>query len=232
MLPACPARPIGVDPQVLLADLDVEIAFKFRNDIDGSERRVPSGARIERRDADEPVDADLGLEPPVGVGADHVQRRVPDTRRLASEVIEQPRFEAVALDPALIHPKQHHRPVARLRPPCSGVDAQKGVLVVVLPTEHDLESEPRQSGFDLREVAANVFQRRRVALLRCELVEQSRVFEEAFELADRFDAGLEALHFAHARLCRVGGRPEPRALHLLFDRGDCRLGRGDVKESP
>jgi hypothetical protein len=68
----------GVDPAVGFLDLDLDAVVDHRVDPDGGEARVPAGVGIEGRDADQAVDAGLGLEPAVGVVALDEQRRALD----------------------------------------------------------------------------------------------------------------------------------------------------------
>ena len=62
VLAAGAARAVGVDPQVGLVDLDRGVVGQERADDHLRERRVAAMRRVERREADEPVDAALGLE--------------------------------------------------------------------------------------------------------------------------------------------------------------------------
>ena len=67
VLAAGPRGAVGVDPEVALVDLDRALVGQERRDDDLRERRVAAMGAVERAQADEPVDAALGLEEPVGV---------------------------------------------------------------------------------------------------------------------------------------------------------------------
>ena len=67
MLAARAARAVGVDAEVALVDLDVDVLRQERADDHLREGRVAAVRLVERALADEPVDAALGLEDPVGV---------------------------------------------------------------------------------------------------------------------------------------------------------------------
>ena len=67
VLAAGAARPEGVDAQILLVDLDVDVVGQFRPDVDRRERGVPARRLVERRDAHQPMHAGLGRQQPVGV---------------------------------------------------------------------------------------------------------------------------------------------------------------------
>ena len=70
---------IGVDPQVLRPNLDFRLTLDLRRWLDEREGGLPSLLEIERRDANEPVGAALGLQIAVGVRAFDGQRRTPET---------------------------------------------------------------------------------------------------------------------------------------------------------
>src|SRR5207237_10095150 len=67
VLAAGPARAVGVDPQLVLVELDGLVLGEQRTDDHLRERGVAAVRLVERREADEPVDAALGLKDAVGV---------------------------------------------------------------------------------------------------------------------------------------------------------------------
>ena len=67
VLAALAGRPVGIDPQILLIDDDFDRVIDFRIDGNRSERSVPALRRIERRNADQAMDA--------GFGSQHADRR-------------------------------------------------------------------------------------------------------------------------------------------------------------
>ena len=134
--PAAPARPVGVDPQVLLVDLHLDVVGQLGPDVDRRERGVAAGCLVERRDADEPVDAGLGRHQAVGVVAGDGDRGALDAGLVARLVVDDLALEAAALGPAQVHAQQHLRPVLRLGAAGARVDGDDGVLLVVLAAEH------------------------------------------------------------------------------------------------
>ena len=69
VLAAGAARAVGVDAQILLVDLDLDVFRQLRPDEDRGERGVPARRLVERRDAHQPVHAGLGEQHAVGVFA-------------------------------------------------------------------------------------------------------------------------------------------------------------------
>ena len=84
-LPAGAARAVDVDPQLVGRDLDVLLVrlLEHRDHVERRERRVPALLRVERADANEPVDAALGGQQPVDVRAPHGEGRGLDARLFA-----------------------------------------------------------------------------------------------------------------------------------------------------
>jgi len=136
------------------------------------------------------------------------------------------------LDPALIHPQEHKRPVAGLGAAGAGVDAHERVLPIVRAAEHQAEAELLEAGIQSGHLTPDLGERGLVVLGLGKLAEQLRLFAHLLEGDERLDLALEALHLAHAGLRRFRVRPEVRLLDLALYRLYLFLGRRDVKESP
>ena len=136
VLAAGAARSVGVDAQILVLDLDVDVVRQLRPDEDGRERGVPARRLIERRDAHEPVDAGLGQHQAVRVVADDRHRRALDAGFVAGLQVDDVALEAAALRPAQVHAQQHLGPVLRLGAAGAGMDRHDRVLAIVLAAEH------------------------------------------------------------------------------------------------
>src|SRR5690606_30338948 len=98
---------VGVDPEVALVDLDLDVVVDHRVDPDRTEARVAPRRAVERADAHEPVHAALGLGVAVGVLALDQQRGRLDAGLLAGAVLDNLYLVALALGPAGVHPQQH-----------------------------------------------------------------------------------------------------------------------------
>src|SRR6185312_8697575 len=83
VLSAGAGRAIGIDPQVLLLDLNVDVLIDLGIDPHAREARVTPGVRVVRADADQAMYPALGLEVPVGVLSLDEDRRRLDARLLA-----------------------------------------------------------------------------------------------------------------------------------------------------
>ena len=69
VLAAGALRAVGVDPDLVPVELDLDVVVDLGQDLDEGERRLAPVLRIERADPDEAVDAALGAQPAVGAPA-------------------------------------------------------------------------------------------------------------------------------------------------------------------
>src|SRR5438105_2584071 len=84
VLAARPARAIGVDTKVLGVDRDHRLLlFQLRHHLNQSKRRMAPMVLVEGRDPDQPVDAVLGAQQPVGAGAADQQCHAFEARLLS-----------------------------------------------------------------------------------------------------------------------------------------------------
>jgi hypothetical protein len=90
VLAAGARRAIGVDAQILVVDLDLDLVVDHRVDPDRRETGVTPGVGIERRDAHQAVDPAFRLQPAIGVGAVDPGGRRFDPRLLAAALFEPP----------------------------------------------------------------------------------------------------------------------------------------------
>jgi len=100
---------------------------------------VPPGGRVEGADPDQPVDAVLDRQVPVGVLALHQHGHALDAGLVAGLDVGDVPLVAALLAETKVHPQQHLGPVLALGAAGPGVDRQDGVGAVVLAAEHLLE---------------------------------------------------------------------------------------------
>src|SRR3546814_10039172 len=84
MLSARARGAIGVDLEVALVDLNLDIVVDHRIDPDARKARVAARRAVVGRDSDEAVDAAFGLGLAIGILALHKHRRRLDARLFAS----------------------------------------------------------------------------------------------------------------------------------------------------
>ena len=164
MLAAGAARPVRVDPKVALVDLHLFALGQERCDHHLGERRVPAVRRVERGEANEPVDAALGLEEPICVLAADERRRRLEPRLLAGARLDELRLEPTVDGPAQVHPQQHLGPVLRVGAARARRDRDDGVPGVVLAVEERLLPEPCELVPHRGDLLGNLFLERRLQL--------------------------------------------------------------------
>ena len=119
---------------------DVGIALlDFRNRVHAGETRVPAFVGVERRDAHQPVHAAFGLGKAVGVFALKQHGDALEARAFAGQRVGDLDLPAARFGPALIHARQHFRPVLRLGAAGAGVDAEDAILPVVRAAQENLQ---------------------------------------------------------------------------------------------
>ena len=106
---------VGVDPQLLVLDLDLDLVVDLRVDVDGGKGCVPAAGGVEWADPHQPVHTAFSLEIAVGVLPADRKGGALDSRLFTLEAIQQLRRKSVLLGPAQVHAEQHLRPILRLR---------------------------------------------------------------------------------------------------------------------
>ena len=132
VLPAGAGRAIGVEADVLLINLDLDGVVDGRIDPHRRKTRMAARIGIERRDANQPVHARLGLEPAIGVEALDEDRGRLNARLFPIVLADQLDLIAPPFSPAHIHALQHLSPVLALGATGAGVDFDVSVVAVGL----------------------------------------------------------------------------------------------------
>src|SRR5438552_2481332 len=165
VLPASAARAVRIDPQVLVADVDLDLLLDVGEDEDRGERGVAAGVGVEGRDADETVNAGFGLHVAVRIRPFDREGGALETRTLTGLELDELDAEAAALAPAEVHAQQHLGPVLRLEPAGAGVDLDDRVAAVVLAAEEAEELELGEAMLDLLDLRGELAERLGRALL-------------------------------------------------------------------
>ncbi len=142
VLSASATGTIGINAQIGRVDVDLDRVIHFRINKYRGKRGVATIARVERRFAYQAVHAGFGAQPAVGVFAAELDRGAFDAGHLAFGDFDQFGGKAGVLTPAQIHAQQDIGPVLRLGAAGTGLDIDKGVLIVHRPGEHALELQP------------------------------------------------------------------------------------------
>ncbi len=191
VLTARARRAEDVHPDVLVADLDVDLVVDDRIHEHRREARVPPSLRVERRDAHEPVHADLGLQKPERVRTFDLEHGALDARLFAVAHVEDVDGVALSLGPPRVHPHEHRRPVLRLGPAGARADLELRVAVVVRPGEKRAKSERLDLGPQHRRFSIELGRHLGVRLRLQHLIELTRALDPATDRVERLDPALD-----------------------------------------
>ena len=154
------------------------------------------------------MDAALGLEPAVGVGADHFHRDRLDPGLLARALLDPLELVPVRFRPAAVHPQQHLGPVLGLGPAGAGVNLEEAVVAVGLAREQALELQAREPLAQRAERGLGLGPSLGVALLLGDLGQRHAVVERLLQAALALDRIGQAGALAHHLLRALGLVPE------------------------
>jgi hypothetical protein len=204
VLPTGAARPVGVDPEVLVLNLDVHVVGQLGPDEHGGKRGVSPRRLIEGRDADQTMHARFSQHHAVGEVANQQDRRALDARLVAGLVVDDVPLEPAPLRPLQVHAQQHLGPVLRLGAAGARVDGDDRVGAIVLAAQHllglggldlalELVEPARQVGGDVLPSRAPLHEHRQVVGTALERGEQGEiVLDTAAALHDFLRLGLVA----------------------------------------
>ncbi len=111
MLSARALGTVGIDAAVALVDLDLDLVVDHRVDPNRRKRRMPPRLAVERRDADQPMNTRLGLQPAIGVVPLDEHSGALDAGFFTIMNLEQLDLVAMLLGPARVHAQEHVGPV-------------------------------------------------------------------------------------------------------------------------
>jgi hypothetical protein len=228
VLPARAARTERLPDQVVGPDLDLDAPLDLRQHVHRGERRLPAGVGVEGADPHQPMHPRLALEVPIGVVADHLQRRTPDPGFLVLQLVHQFDLEAVALGPARVQAQEHLRPVACFRAAGARLDADVGIAGVLRPAQHRLQLEGVDLAFELPQLDLEVRLEGRIFL--AQFGEGLQVLDPAFEFLVGLEEAVQGLELVDGVLGLFLVVPEARLAHPGVELVAFFLFAGDVKD--
>jgi len=172
---------------------------------------------VERRDAHQPVHADLRLQLAVSVGAIDFHRRRLDSRAFTLQPVCDHGLIAMPLRPAQIHAQQHLRPVLAFGAAGAGMNDEDGAFGIVFAGhEHggfQLVQPLAEGAHLLFQIAGDVF-----AFTR-QLEQGIQIGGAAGDVALLGDSFLQPLALLHDLLAFLRLVPEFGVRNLLFEAG-------------
>ena len=219
-LAAGTARPVDVDADVLLRDVDLVGLLEHRHHLDGGEAGLPAALVVERADPHQAVGARLDAERPVGVGRVHGERRRLQAGLLGVGGVEDLDGVLVALGPPGVHPHQHLGEVGGVHAAGAGADRDDRLAGVVLPGEEGADLELVHQLVQLLQLGLVLGGGFLVALLGGHLDHQAEVLEAALQLVVAVQVGLQRREASGHPLCVGLVVPQVRHRDLLAEVGD------------
>ena len=214
-----------------VVDLDLDVVVDQRRDVDLGEAGVAARRGVEGRDPDQPVDAALGGEQPVGVLAAGDEGRRLQPGLLPRRGLLHLDLEAAPLGPAQVHAQQHLGPVLGVGAARAGVDRDDGVAGVVLAAEEPRLLELGQAPLDRGELRRQLGGH--LLVLGRQLRQLAEVVDVGLERPEGLQPALRAGVLRGDRAPPSPGRPRsPGRCISASSRSTSRLERGRVKGSP
>ena len=214
-----PSSAVGVDAKILLVDLHHYLVAHIGNHGKRSKARVPALLRVEGRDPDQPVDADLAAQMTVGVVALDGEGDPFDAGLLAGLHVEQLGLVVALLAPAQVHAEQHLGPVAGLGAAGARVDRHDRAARVVLARQQAAQLRLVESRAQLADLGLCFGGGLGVARLVGQLEQHVGVGQQRVGLVEERDLALGAALVAQQLLGALAVVPELGGLRLLLELG-------------
>ena len=232
MLAAGALGAVGVDPDLVPVELDLDVVAGLGHDLDEGERRLPPLLCVERADPDEPVDAALGPEVAEGVAAFDLDGGALDPGLLTLLGVDHLRGKAVGLGPAQIHPQEHLRPVGRFGAARAGADREDGRPGIVLAVEEELGAGLPEVLLEAGGIAVELTIELGVAGFLDQLDEGQKLVRASQETGPQVDIGAQAVGLAEDLLGGPAVVPEVGFLGQRVEGGDPAALAVEVKAAP
>jgi hypothetical protein len=230
VLAARAARPVGVDLQVVVVDLDRVDRIDDRRYLDPGEAGLTPVRRIERRQAHEAVNTLLARVQPVGVlSLDQEGGRL-DPGLLPRRDLEQLHIEPALLRPPHLHPQDHLGPVLRIGAAGAGVDRDERIPGVISAGEQPLLLEFAETLLDGGDLLLQLL--RDVRVLFRQLGKRLEVLDVALELVVHREPLVRPSVLGSYLRRPLLVVPEAGLSHLVLERLDALAQRVRVKGSP
>ena len=191
MLSAGAAGPVGVDTDVLVADLDIHVLLDIRHDIAGYEGSLALARRVEGRDTHQTVDPHLTLQIAVCIFTVHLEGDGLDSRFVSVQQIQDLHGESLLVDPSGVHAVEHAAPVAGLGSARSGMEGHDRVIAVIGPGQERLDPHGFKCLHELLHVILHVGKDRFVIVFVGHVDQHERLFIEILQLRESLHAVLQ-----------------------------------------
>src|SRR6266404_458373 len=222
---------INVDPQILVANLDVDLLVHDRVDEYRRKARMPPRIRIERRDSYETMHAGLRSQESIRVRSADLEHGALYPRFLALALVEDGYLETSSLRPTDVHPHEHLSPVLRFRSAGTGADLKLRKAKIVRPAQKGSHFKRLDVVVDARGFRVELALHFWLGSVLQQLVEFESAFYAAIQLVIWVEPIAQRLHFLERRLCFLLDIPEGGVGHLGVECAQASALAVDVKDT-
>ena len=156
VLSAGSAGAIGIHADIFFIDIDFSAIGNFWRDIDCRETRLAFTFRIERADANQPMQTRFAFQIAVGHRSANRDRSIVDSGFVVVVSIEQNDRVVIFLCPAGVHPQHHFRPVIGIGSAIAGMNRQDRSATVVGTVEQRLSVRDHPVAFPTISISARI----------------------------------------------------------------------------
>ena len=139
VLTACAGGTVGIHLQILGTDVHIHVVRHFGNNFQCREAGLTAAGSVKGRHAHKTMHAVLALQIAVGVFALDEHFSALDTGIFTIQEVQNLVLEAHVVGPVLVHTDEHLRPVHGLGAAGTGMEAEDGVVAVVLTGQQSAE---------------------------------------------------------------------------------------------
>ena len=213
MLTAGTAGTVGIDPQILLIDLHIQILFYVRHHITRHKGSLSLPCRIEWGYPHQAMYPTLGLEITKRILTIDLDRYGLDPCLVTVQEIQYLGLVLHLIRPPAIHPVKHAAPVTRFGSACPCVETQNGITFVVFSGKQSTHTQLLQLSLKFLKHLPNLRDQGFIILLVSHLDQHLDILILLLQASIKLHGILQVLGLLHQFRRTVGIVPEPRFLH-------------------
>ena len=156
MLSTGTAASIGIDTQILLINLHIQVFLNIWHHIQGYEGCLTFTLGIEGTDTYQSVYPLLRLQITIGIDTVYLKGNRLDSRFISIQEIQYFHGKPLALRPSVVHTVKHTAPVTALGTAGSRIQLQNRIVFVIFPGKQGSNAKLLQLGDKLIQFPANL----------------------------------------------------------------------------
>ena len=184
---------VGINTDIVIIDLNIQILLDIRHNIAGYKRGLSLSCCIKRRNTYKTMNTLLGFQITVGVLSVHLEGYGFHTGLITVKVIQDLQRKAFLLRPSAVHTIKHSAPVAGLCSAGSCVQLDDGVLSVVLSGKECLHTDAVKACLKLVQHFLDLRDDLRIIFLISHLDHGFHIFHLCFQIMVCLNIVLETL---------------------------------------